>query len=74
MSPRTLTATGKHGFRHLEKMRDRAAEQAERDGAAMAVVVYEGVVFVRPLARAQRLCDKHGEARIVAELAPDVAS
>jgi hypothetical protein len=71
MSPRTLTAAGKHGFRHLEKMRARGQEQADRDGAPMAVVVYDGLVFIRPLARALRLVDKHGDAEIIAELRPD---
>lgn len=71
MTPRTLTATGKHGFRHVEKMKQRAQAQADRDGAAMAVVVYDGLVFIRPLARAQHLCEKHPDAEIVAECGPE---
>ncbi len=71
MTPRTLNATGKHGFRHIEKMKQRAQDQADRDGAAMAVVEYEGLVFVRPLTRALRLCDKHRDARIVETLRPE---
>jgi hypothetical protein len=72
MSPRTLSANGKDGFKHVAKMKRRAAEQADRDGAPMAVVSYQGNVFIRPLPRALRLLEKHRRegAKIVARFMP----
>ena len=74
MTPRTLTTTGKDGFRHIEKMKRRAQEQADRDDAPMAVVQYDDLVFVRPLGRAQHLCEKHPSAKILHECVPAVPS
>jgi len=66
MTPRTLPAS----YKATEKQQRRAQEQADRDGAPMAVVRYDGLVFVRPLVRAMGLCAKHPTASIVAECFP----
>ena len=68
MIPRTLPAS----FRATEKQHRRAQEQADRDGAPMAVVSYQELVFVRPLVRAMGLCTKHPTATIEAECFPGV--
>lgn len=70
MTPRTLTATGKDAFRHVEKMKRRAQAQADRDQAEFAVIRHDGLVFVRPLVRARRLAEKHREAEILAVCRP----
>jgi len=70
MSPRTLPRS----FKATQKQRRRAQEQADRDGAPMAVVAYDDLVFVRPLVRALALRAKHPTAQIVHECFPGAAS
>lgn len=70
MTPRTLPAS----YKSSEKQRHRAQEQADRDDTPMAVVSYEGRVFVRPLVRAMGLCAKHPAAVIEAECFPGAES
>ena len=66
MTPRTLPCS----FKTTEKQRRRAQEQADRDDAPMAVVLYDDLVFVRPLARALQLVWKHPEAKILHKCFP----
>lgn len=66
MSPRTLPTNHKS----LRKMKNRAQEQADRDKATFAVVEYQELVFIRPIVRAQHLCEKHPDAKIVATFRP----
>ena len=70
MTPRTLPAS----YKSLKKQQRRAQQQADRDHTPMAVVRYDDLVFVRPLAKALSLCVKHPAASIVAECFPGGAS
>jgi len=69
MSPRTLPANHKA----IRKQTRRAQEQADRDGAPMGVVQMDGLVFVRPLQRAQHCVQKHRDAQLLYELYPSEA-
>jgi len=66
VSPRTLPAS----YEATRKQHRRAHKQADRDNTPMAVVRYDNLVFVRPLAKAMSLCVKHPEAKILHECFP----
>lgn len=59
---------------NLEKMLDCGQQRANSEGAPMAVVVHQGLVFVCPRACAQLLCEQYPKVRIIAELTPEITS
>ena len=66
MSPRILSAN----HQAIRKQKRHAPEQANRDGVPMAVTQTDGLVFVRPLWRAQQCVGKHPDAQLFCECYP----